>query len=122
VSNQSAVITLGTDSFVPELVLGYQTQRSAGTLTHTIIGRADPDVTLKPVAPRTGTLELFVLSEDDAITLVALLEQQGVFRLDESVYVSMSMWFVVTGTLGIRVEEQTQRRWIVSCPYAEVSV
>lgn len=117
----TAFITLGERTVTPELVLGYQTQRAAPTLTHTIIGRGDPDVTLKPVGLRTGTLDLFLLTEDDAARAQAVLSEVGVFTYTDDALPSTAMRFVVKGALGIRLDDQTRRRWVVSVQYAEVA-
>ena len=103
-------------SFVPTLVLGYQTAREVPTLTHTIIGRGDPDVTLKPAGTRSGSLELFFTSEADYLAASDVLARTSVLTLADTDYPALNMSFVVR-SLGTRLEGQ---RWVVSVSYQEV--
>ena len=103
-------------SFEPTLVLGYQTAREVPSLSHTIIGRGDPDVTLKPAGTRSGTLELFFTSEADYLAASDVLTRTSVLTLADTDYPSLGMSFVVR-SISARLELD---RWVVSVGYQEV--
>ncbi len=50
----ATTITAGASVITPLLVEGFEAARSGGAIVHTILGRANPDVTLRPAGTRTG--------------------------------------------------------------------
>ena len=116
----TTITTAAGQTTEPVLVLSYETVRNVPTLTHTIIGRGDPDVTLKPAGLRSGTLQLLYATEAEATAAMLVLTVLGTLVLADDDVASVGMTFVVTGDLYSREDEQTHRAWVVSVPYAEV--
>jgi len=113
----TTTITTTAGPLVPDLVLGYEATRAGRNVFHDIIGRADPDVSLQPAAPRAGTLELFFLTEAQAALAVDVHASPAVFTLTDSTFPTIGMRYVVDGSIGIKLDNT---RWIVSVDYREV--
>lgn len=110
----------GTDTITPILVNGYDTSREARTIVHDILGREDPDVTLRPAGTRRGTLELVFDDEASAAAAVTAHAAAGVWTLTEVDVPTIAMQYVVVdGDLGRRLDE-TRAAWLVTIPYREV--
>ena len=117
----ATTITWGTQSVTAELVTGYDSRRDSGNLLHTVIGRADPDVTLKAAGLRQGTLEVWCPSHSGALEVEALHAQVGVLHLTDYDQPGLDMFYVVAGPVETRPEIGTTR-WLVRVAYAEVIV
>jgi len=117
----TTTITLGVQSVYPELVTGYDSRRESGNLLHTIIGRADPDVTLKAAGLRQGTLEVWCPSHSSVLEVEALHAQVGVLHLTDDDAPGVAMHYVVSGAIDVTPEFGTPR-WLVRVAYAEVIV
>lgn len=117
----STTITWGTQSVYPELVTGYDSRRESGNLLHMVIGRADPDVTLKAAGLRQGTLEVWCSGHATALAVEALHAQVGVLHLTDDDAPGLGMDYVVAGPVEVRPEIGTTR-WLVRVAYAEVIV
>jgi hypothetical protein len=76
-------LTSGATVITPNTVDGYQSARPAQTIIHRVIGRADPDVTLRPAGTRTGTLELVFGVEATAIAAEQALAGADVWTLSD---------------------------------------
>jgi hypothetical protein len=113
-------ITNGVVTIEPELVLGYETTQEAGNVVHEIIGRGDPDVTLRPARSRSGTLALFFLTEADAETARNSLATGDVWDLAAEL-TTIAMSFVVSGDIMVRLDPETRLRWLVNVGYREVT-
>lgn len=113
----TTTITTATGPLVPDLVLGYEAARAGRNVFHDIIGRADPDVSLQPAAPRAGTLQLFFLTEPQAVVAAAAHAVPAVFTLADSTYPTIGMRYVLDGRIGIKLDHT---RWIVSVDFREV--
>ena len=92
-------ISSGTLTFTPELVTAWETSQTSRNVLHTIIGKADPDVTLKPSSTRSGTLEMLFLSASSANTARGIL---------------------ANGTISTVLEDTTRNLWTISADYTEV--
>lgn len=103
----------------PTLVVGYQTSRESGNIVHTIIGRSDPVVTLRPAKLRTGTLGLLFEQEADAWECVYQHSLVGVGRLEDSDLPDLYMVYVVDGSVNIEPQQGTSV-WMVSIDYQEI--
>lgn len=110
------------DTQTISLVLGYQSDRSSTTVVHTIIGRPNPDFTIRPVGPRTGIYRLFCTSEATASTLAAFLARPGPFTLTDTATTLANTTFLVTGRIGYELDEQTFVRCIVTADYTEAAL
>ena len=115
-----AVITTGAHTIAPHLLLGYQSSRESGNVFHPLIDSPTPDITLRPAAPRTGTLELFFLTGVAATACERLHAGARLFHLRDSARPSTNMTYVVDGNVTCEVAEGGAR-WIVSVAYHEIS-
>ncbi|WP_157156263.1 hypothetical protein [Diaminobutyricimonas sp. LJ205] len=113
------MITSGTASVAPELVLGYQTNRESNNVVHRLVD-GSVSVTLRETNLRAGTLELFFLTEPAAAECVQMHADGSLFLFTEPERPTLSMTYVVAGRIGFALEEQTRDRWIVSVDYQEV--
>lgn len=116
----AVTITRGASSVSPRLVLGYQSERTAGNLIHPIIGRADPDVTLAAAGLRTGTLELLCLTLADALAVEDLHAGEGVCELEDTDAPGLGMYYVAAGKIELELDDETRAVWIVRVEYQEV--
>lgn len=105
----------------PMLLDGYEAKRELGTLVHPILGRPDPDVTMRPAGLRAGVLRLVMPDAESAHAAVDALLQPHVFELVPATVTQMGMRFVVAGDEATTELDKTTRvRWIVQVPYREV--
>lgn len=141
----TSIIEYGTDGvIVPTLIDGYQVSRESRNVVHSIVGRAQPDVTLRPASLRKGTLRLVFggtssSSEyvffDGYITLLDLdatdpeqaskdafdaHSEPNVFVLRDSTRPTVEMTYVVDGQIGRELDPVTRRVWIVTVDYQEI--
>ena len=68
-------ISDGSTVITPQLILGWEAAQDSRNVIHSIIGKAEPDVTLKPATLRTGTLQLLFLTAAEASTARVMLIQ-----------------------------------------------
>ncbi|SEF13806.1 hypothetical protein [Jiangella alba] len=113
-------ISDGTTTLTPLLVVGWNTTRETRTRVHVLIGRTDPDVTIRPAALRSGQLTLLV-SDAPACDEMETLHASGVIltMADDDVDVA-DMAYVVSGPLTRELDPQTLTRWLLRFDFAEV--
>ena len=116
-----SITSQAAESISIPLVMGYNPERESGNVVHPILGRADPDVTLKPLRLRAGTLELFMNTIEAAFALVEQLEEQGWQHLESTEAPLADMHFVVFGTVSIQADDDTDT-FTVSVGFQEVLV
>jgi hypothetical protein len=114
ISNGSATIT-------PTLILGYESDAESNNVVHKIIGRADPDVSLAPDSPRSGTLELFFESYADAWEARGLHAAPAVWTLTDPDVPAVNMSYVRDGSMTISLDPDSRELWTLSVGYQEVS-
>lgn len=112
-------ITDGITTVTPTLVLDYAYDREARTIAHTVLDRSDPDVTLRPVGLRTGTLNLFCADRSTATAVEELHRTPAPLFLASDDEATADMAYVVTGRLGVSWDADNDR-WKVTADYAEV--
>lgn len=120
----STIITHGADTINPTLVLGYSDASDGGNIVHHILGRANPDVTLRPGNVRTGTLTLgfqSATSEADSAAARALLNSGGVFSILSPERGTVEMSFVRYGRVTRELDDQSRDAWIVTVEFQEVT-
>lgn len=105
----------------PDLVLGYQSSRESGNIIHTVPGRSNPDVTLRPARLRTGSLELFFADEYDAKAAEDAHANGSTFALVVEDRASVAMFYVVSGSISRELDSQTRKRWTVRVDYQEIA-
>ena len=120
------IITSGAVVISPSLILGYESEREAGTLVHPILGSSDDEITLRPARRRTGTLRLAFLderSESDSLDAETALSQGAVFTLTSDDRTTIAMQFVVpsTGRVVRRLDDETRLDWTVTVDFQEVT-
>lgn len=122
-TDMASLITVTSDSTTisPALVLGYETSRESQNTVHDIIGGGIA-VTLVRPRPRSGTLELFFLTEGDAFDAMTKHSLESSFTLSDTDRPSVNMTYVVSGALDLRLDEATRTRWVLSVGYQEVEV
>jgi len=113
-------ITTGSLSFTPELVTAWETSQASRNVLHTIIGKSDPDVTLKPSSTRSGTLEMLFLSASAANTARGILATGTIFTISESETWLNGLQFVLSGSISGALEDETRKLWIVTVDFTEV--
>lgn len=119
------LITRGVDTIEPTIIEGYRSERESRNIVHPILGRAEPDVTLRPSSLRGGSLTLgfeSATSEDDSKAAEDILGDSGVFALTSSDRSTVDMSFVVVGTPARELEDETRDAWLVVFEYQEVLV
>ena len=117
----TTTISDGTNTTVPDLVLGYESTRETGTIVHAIIGSASPDVTLRPAMLRTGRLALFYTTKDAAFAAEAMHNAASSFTIADTDVPDIGMTYVLAGQLGQALEDTTRARWILTVPFQEIS-
>lgn len=88
---------------------------------HALLGDAAPDVTLRPMGARTGTLECYCPTRLDALALLNMHRPGGPFTLTGG-GPDMGMRYTLAEGQGPRLRrEMPFRRWVVRIPYQEVA-
>lgn len=118
----STTITVDTTVITPTLVEGYEVTRTSQNVVHTILGKPDPDVSLRPAGMRSGTLELLFNTEADAWTAHDALCSGEVCALASTDLGGIDMAFVVTEDATITLDDDTRKVWHVEFGFQEVAV
>lgn len=114
-------IAHSTGVLTPSVVNGWRTARDAGTLVHPVLGREDPDVTLRPASLRRGTLTCVFADEAQAIAAEQVMATPQVLVLEDADRVTVSMSFVVAGgEIEVELDKDTSAVWVLSVPFQEV--
>lgn len=120
----SDLIVHEADTIAPTLILGYEARQESSNIVHTVLGRTNPDVTLRPAQMRTGSLSLLFAAptaEADSDAARQVLATAGVLSLMSSDRTTVDMAFVTSGSITRRLDEQTRNRWLVSFDFQEVA-
>lgn len=115
------ITSQATASTAIPLVMDYAADRASGNIVHRILGRPDPEITLKPLRMRTGTLTCFMGDITAAHDLVEQLKEIGWQRLESTEAAHTNMYFVVSGNIGITTSDETQT-FVVTIAFQEVLV
>lgn len=119
----STVITHASGTITPTVVLGYESEREARTIVHSILGRANPDVTLRPAGLRTGTLTLGfegATAEADSLEAENVHAAVGSFAVVSTDRDTIEMPYVVSGRITRALDDQTRDAWTVAIDFQEV--
>lgn len=118
----TTIITHSGGVITPEVVDGFDAEREARSIVHTIMGREDPDVTMRPSSLQQGTLTLVFATGAAAAAAAATLNLLRVFTLSDSDVPEVNMSFVVAnGRARRRLDSSTRKVWIVEVPFSEVA-
>jgi hypothetical protein len=105
-----------------ERVMNYSAGRETNSTVHTIIGRSDPLVVIGKLGSRTGTLEIWTASLEDASRLVRVFDRGEAVMLKQTVP-GMDMYFAANSLdvepYSITGPEDTRYKLTVN--YTEVS-
>lgn len=113
-------ISSGTLTFTPELVTAWEVSQESRNVIHPIIGRTDPDVTLKPASSRTGTLEMLFTTASAAESARGILANSAVFTVSDSETWLNGFDFVMSGNISTALEDETRNLWIITAEFTEV--
>lgn len=108
-------------STTPALVLSLSSTRNSRSRLHYVIGRGDPVVTLALPSFRSGTIELFYTTEQEAADAERMHTQSGKFVLSYPERPTWAMSYVLGGALKKQLDPETRDRWVVSVDYQEVA-
>lgn len=111
-------VTSGAVTIELYLVLDYATTRRSRSLIHDVLGSGIPDVTLRPLGSREGTLSLFCLTRAAALALEALHRTGSVLTLTDPEVPPMG--YVVDGAVTVTYVAEFDR-WRVDVGYREVT-
>lgn len=118
----STTITYTGGTITPEVVEGFSASRSARSIVHNIMGRTDPDITLRPAGLRKGTLTLVFATGALAQAAEAILAVPQIFALSDADVPEVNMQFVVAdGDIRTTLDLETQTAWLVEVPYQEIT-
>lgn len=120
-------ITGGASVITPTLILELTEEAQGGNIVHPILGRSNPDVTLRPGGRRTGTIALgFAGANSEALSATArsVLLTAGLLTLVAPARPSLNgLTFVIPegGRVQRSIEPDTRNAWTVVLDYQEVT-
>ena len=109
----------GTTTSTPVLVIGYESKRASRNVLHEVIGRPDPDVTLRPASLRTGTLTMLYATEAAAAACETMHQAAVVLTITDDDLATAGMSYVVSGSIT-RALTDSRKLWTVAVDYQEV--
>lgn len=115
-----ASISGGGAYITPLLSLIYDTDRFSRNIVHTILGRAESDITIKPASLRVGELSFLFADRLGARRAEEQHATPGVFILLDLDVQGTTMYYVTTGSIRTTLDPETRTRWIVTVEYQEV--
>ncbi len=121
----ATVLTSGGVVLTPSMALEVTERNESQTKVHPIIGRPDPDVTLRPASTRTGTLKLGYFdasAEADSAAARVALTGAAVWTIVSDDRPTLQFSFIVDGSVSRTLDEETRDAWVVEVDYREVTV
>ncbi|WP_341935512.1 hypothetical protein MRBLWO14_001164 [Microbacterium sp. LWO14-1.2] len=117
----ATTITHGGGAIVPALVDGFEAESETRTRVHRIIGRPDPDITLRPLDLRSGVLTLLFATGAAAASAESALRVPQVLTLSDPEVPQVAMSFVVAeGRMRTRLDPDSRSAWLLEVPFCEV--
>lgn len=117
----TTTISSGIHATTPSLIKSWSSSQEARNVVHNIIGRSDPDITLKPAGKRTGTLELFYTTKTAAETARELFALPLVFVTDSTDETWLDGFrFVANGNISAVLDGDDFTSWHISVDFQEV--
>jgi hypothetical protein len=104
----------------PQMVVGYDSARAGQNVFNSVLGRSNPDVTLLPAAPRTGTLTYLFTNEADAAECERMHQGTELLTLADSDLSTIGMTYVLDGNLRRQLDPETRSVWTVAVDFQEV--
>ena len=115
----STVITHDGGTITPLAVSEYSVEQEAGNIVHQVLGRTDPDVTLRPAGLRTGTLTLTFRTAAEGDDARRQHATGTVFTLTSSDVDVVNMRYVLADKLG--TVQGKAGEWIITVGFHEVA-
>ncbi|WP_270353453.1 hypothetical protein [Microbacterium testaceum] len=113
-----ATLISGTTTLNPLALSEYTSdQNTGGAILHTILGRPDPDVTLRPLGLRTGVMTLDFTTEALSNAARIALARAGGWTLTHTERTSVNMRFIAR---GVSRPIERDGRWKVTVRYEEI--
>lgn len=117
----TTTITDGHTTVTPTLVMGWESSQDTRNIVHPIIGRSNPDFTIKPSNLRTGTLNLFFEDYAEADLCRSIHANAAVFTLYTDDFAAANMNYVVYQDVTIALDQETLKHWTVTIQFQEVA-
>jgi len=114
--------TLSTSS--PVEVYGYEAARQSQNVIHPILGKPDPDVTLRPASLRRGTLDLLFTDSWFSSQCLRMLSKPASFWfLDENTgdFDHFRFRFVIDGEVREVLDDSTRKVWLIRVPFQQIA-
>ena len=112
-----AALSNGSTTITPIALSEYMSSQEGGAILHRILGRREPDVTLRPAELRTGSFTLDFDSEGAAEDARAALSESGAWTLEHTERPSVNMRFIVR---RLSLSLSGNGRWALPVSYEEV--
>lgn len=108
-------------TLTPDLVTDYGYARRSRSIIHELIGRADPDVTLRPASTRNGTLSYFAVSRELAYELELMHVAGDIFTVDTDPDdpTAVAFQYVLDGDLRVEYDAENDK-WMTRVGFREV--
>lgn len=116
----STTITHLTGVLTPVSMEGWEAKAEARSLVHTILGRSDPDITIRPPGLRSGTLTLVFATAAQAQEARWTLLIPQVLTLANADVPEVAMTFWVAGGEVSEAIGKAQE-WTIRAPFQEIS-
>jgi hypothetical protein len=117
----TTTIASGIHTTTPSLVKSWESTQPTRNVVHHIIGRSDPDITLKPAGKRTGTLQLFYTTKTAAEAARELFALPLVFVTDSTDETWLDGFrFVSSGNISAVLDADNFTTWHISVDFQEV--
>lgn len=117
----ATTITHNSTTITPVLVVGWESAQDTRNVVHDILGRQNPDVTLRAAKLRTGTLRTLWSTVADAETCRNLHSDVGTFTITTTDVALASMTYVVSGSITATLDEDSSELWTVEIEFQEVT-
>lgn len=112
----------------PRSLTEYRTRRESGNIVHPILGKPYPDITLRPAAARSGSIEMRLPVEASGWGRRGTWAEECLARgevcsiintLTSSLKNEVWMFFVVTGDISKELDP-TKTEWVVKFDFQEI--
>lgn len=112
-----ATLTSGSTTIAPIAFSDYTSEQEGGSIRHEILGRTNPDVTLRPAGLRTGSFTLDFASETASSSARTALTAAAAWTLTHTERTSVNMRFIPR---RISRPVDAGGRWVVTVSYEEI--
>lgn len=117
------IIAGSAGTIVPTIIMSISVGRGARNVVHDILGKTEPDVTLRSASLRSGTIEMGFAgptSEADSQKALDIHARGVVLTLVNAERATASMAYIASGRIERELDDTTRNDWIVRIDYQEV--